>query len=111
MVIPEPFNTSPSLPPAIINTYTAFFNLLNQTLPTTIHNTFNLAYAAISHTLTPSILTSFLYRIFVLYAAMRIIPAVRGVSQEFTSEPNLDSPEPVLPAVQILKANICSPPN
>jgi ICE2 len=97
MVPPEPFNKLPSLPPTIINTYTTFFNLLNQIVPTTIHNTFNLAYTAITHTLTPSILTSFLYRIFVLYAAMRIIPAVRGVSQELTSEPNLDSSEPVLP--------------
>jgi len=79
----------------IINTYNAVSDLLQQILPTTIHNTLNLAYTAITHTLTPSILTSLLYRIFVLYAATRIIPAVRGVSQGLTSEPNFDSHEPV----------------
>jgi ICE2 len=85
----------PYLPPMIVNAYASVLDLLHQILPTTIHNTLNLAYTAITHTLTPSILTSLLYRIFVLYAATRIIPAVRGVSQEFTSEPDLDSPEPV----------------
>ena len=81
----------------IINTYNGVLDLLQQILPTTIHNTLNLAYTAITHTLTPSILTSLLYRIFVLYAATRIIPAVRGVSQDLTSEPNFDSHEPVPP--------------
>jgi hypothetical protein len=81
----------------IIHTYNTFIALLYSILPTTIHNTLNLAYTAITHTLTPSILTSLLYRIFVLYAATRIIPAVRGVSQELTSEPDFDSPEPVPP--------------
>jgi hypothetical protein len=89
----------PYLPPMIVNAYTFILDLLHQILPTTIHNTLNLAYTAITHTLTPSILTSLLYRIFVLYAATRIIPAVRGVSQEFTSEPDLDSSEPVIPTV------------
>ena len=82
----------------IVNAYTSILDLLHQNLPTTIHNTLNLAYTAITHTLTPSILTSLLYRIFVLYAATRIIPAARGVSQEFTSELDLDSSEPVLPS-------------
>jgi ICE2 len=81
----------------IINAYTTILDLLHQILPTTIRDTLNFAYAAITHTLTPSILTSLLYRIFVLYAATRIIPAVRGVSQELTSEPNLDTSEPVTP--------------
>jgi len=70
-------------------------NLLNQLLPTTIHNTLNLAYTAITHTLTPSILTSLLYRIFVLYAATRIIPAVRGVSQDLTWTSTPTTSEPV----------------
>jgi hypothetical protein len=81
----------------IINTYHAFIALLHSILPATIHNTLNLAYTAITHTLTPSILTSLLYRIFVLYAATRIIPAVSGVSQDLTSEPDFDSQEPVPP--------------
>jgi len=93
-----PPSTGPSLPPMIIRTYNTFIALLYSILPTTIHNTLNLAYTAITHTLTPSILTSLLYRIFVLYAATRIIPAVRGVSQELTSEPDFDSPEPVPPS-------------
>jgi hypothetical protein len=79
----------------IINTYISLLDLLHQILPTTFRNTLNLAYTAITHTLTPSILTSLLYRIFVLYAATRIIPAVRGVNQDLTSEPNLDAHEPV----------------
>jgi hypothetical protein len=79
----------------IISTYNTVYDLLQQFLPTTIHNTLNLAYTAITHTLTPSILTSLLYRIFVLYAATRIIPAARGVSQQLTSEPDFDTSEPV----------------
>jgi hypothetical protein len=79
----------------IINTYNSVLDLLHQILPTTIANTLNFAYTAITHTLTPSILTSLLYRIFVLYAATRIIPAVRGVSQGLTE--NKSSSEPVSP--------------
>jgi hypothetical protein len=96
----------------IIHTYNTFIGLLHSVLPTTIHNTLNLAYTAITHTLTPSILTSLLYRIFVLYAATRIIPAVRGVSQELTSELDFDSPEPVpSPPPQSLKTLTSSLPN
>jgi hypothetical protein len=80
----------------IINTYNSVLDLLHQTLPTTIANTLNFAYTAITHTLTPSILTSLLYRILVLYAATRIIPAVRGVSQGLTYETS-SSTEPVAP--------------
>ena len=86
----------------IINAYTTILDLLRQILPTTIRNTLNFAYAAVTHSLTPSILTSLLYRIFVLYAATRIIPAVRGVSQQLTSEPNLDTSEPVSPPFSIV---------
>lgn len=90
---PPPDPSTPSLPPSIINIYTSVLDLLHRFVPPTIHNTFNLAYTAITHTLTPSILTSLLYRISVLYAATRIIPAVRGVSQ-----PNSNTTEPVIPS-------------
>jgi hypothetical protein len=90
-----PTISEPSLPPMIINTYNTILDLLHQFLPTTIHNTLNFAYKAITHTLTPSILTSLIYRIFVLHAATRIIPAVRGVSQQLSPEPNFDTSEPV----------------
>jgi ICE2 len=107
---PPPSNPAvPSLPPWMINVYTSTKDLLNQLLPTTIHNTLNLAYLAIAHTLTPSILTSLLYRIFVLYAATRIIPAVRGVSQDLTwSSSTPRSTEPVPHPLTLLT---CSPPN
>jgi hypothetical protein len=91
---PPPVTTDPSLPPMIINTYNSVLDLLHQILPTTIANTLNFAYTAITHTLTPSILTSLLYRIFVLYAATRIIPAVRGVSQGLYELPSSSEPVP-----------------
>jgi ICE2 len=78
----------------IINTYTALLALFHQHLPPTLHRSLNFAYTAITTTLSPSILTGLMYRISVLYAATRIIPAVRGVSQQLSTQPDLDSSEP-----------------
>jgi ICE2 len=101
---PLPETTQPSLPPMIINTYNTLLDLLRQFLPTTIHNTLNFAYTAIIHILTPSILTSLLYRIFVLYAATRVVPAIRGVHQDL-ADPDFDTSEPVHPIITFILIN------
>jgi len=59
-------------------------------LPTAIHAAFNFLTAAFS-TVTPSVLILLGYRLFVLYASTRIVPAVnesgaRGLSNEPTLE-------------------------
>lgn len=49
---------------------------------------------AIASTITPSIVTSLVYRLSVLYAATRIVPAIRCVSQGVKHVPSLDDEEP-----------------
>ncbi|MCJ1361555.1 hypothetical protein MMC16_000655 [Acarospora aff. strigata] len=65
----------PPFPPIIMATYSTLIDLL-ATLPSTIHAIFNFTTAAFS-TITPSVIISLAYRLFVLYASTRIIPAVR----------------------------------
>lgn len=55
--------------------YSTLIDIL-ATLPSTIHAVFNFITAAFS-TITPSVIISLAYRLFVLYASTRIIPAVR----------------------------------
>lgn len=69
--------------------YTTLIHALS-TLPSTIHSAFTFITAALS-TITPSVLVSLAYRLFVLYASTRIIPAVResgarALSQEASLE-------------------------
>jgi len=60
------------------------------TLPTTIHTSFNFIWAAIM-TITPAVIVSLAYRVFVMYAAARIIPAVReSGSRALTQSPSFD---------------------
>ncbi|KAL9115431.1 MAG: hypothetical protein Q9227_000752 [Pyrenula ochraceoflavens] len=89
--VPNPQATPdfPPFPPIIMASYTTIVDAL-QTLPAAFHATFNFMVAAFS-TITPSVLISLGYRLFVLYASTRIIPAVnengpRGLSREPTLE-------------------------
>ena len=79
----------PPLPPIIMASYTTIMHALS-TLPSIIHAAFNVVTAAFS-AVTPSVLISLAYRLFVLYASTRIIPAVResgarALSQEASLE-------------------------
>ncbi|KAL1624527.1 hypothetical protein SLS54_003870 [Diplodia seriata] len=71
----------PPLPPIIMASYTTLMHALS-TLPSTVHSAFSFIVAAIM-TITPSVLVSLAYRVFVMYAAARIIPAVRESALRF----------------------------
>ena len=79
----------PPFPPIIMSSYTTLMQALS-TLPTTILTSLNFITAAFS-AVTPSVIISLGYRLFVFYASTRIIPAVnesgaRGLSMEPTLE-------------------------
>ena len=77
----------PPLPPALMASYTTLLQALS-TLPRTLHNVFGFMVAAVK-TVTPSVITSLIYRLIVLYAAARIIPAVRSSgAQALASDPS-----------------------
>jgi len=79
----------PPLPPMIMATYTTLLHYLS-TLPTAIHASFNFFMAAVM-TITPSVIISLVYRVFVMYAAARIIPAVReSGARALSQEPSLE---------------------
>ncbi|OJD33609.1 er membrane protein [Diplodia corticola] len=79
----------PPLPPIIMASYTTLMHALS-TLPSTVHSAFSFVVAAIM-TITPSVLVSLAYRVFVMYAAARIIPAVREAgARALTQDPSLD---------------------
>ena len=85
---PQPADFPP-FPPIIMASYTTLMHALS-VLPSTIHAASNFILAALS-TITPSVLISLSYRLFVLYASTRIIPAVResgarALSQEASLE-------------------------
>ncbi|KAK4610666.1 hypothetical protein CLAFUW4_14102 [Fulvia fulva] len=65
----------PPLPPILMASYTTVLQALSS-LPSAIHSIFGFMVAAVS-TVTPSVIISLMYRLMVLYAAARIIPAVR----------------------------------
>jgi len=65
------------------------------TLPSTIHTSFNFIFAAIM-TITPSVIISLAYRLFVMYASARIIPAVReSGARALSQEPSLEDSDGV----------------
>jgi hypothetical protein len=79
----------PPFPPIIMASYTTLLHALS-VLPSTIRAAFSFIIAALS-TITPSVIISLAYRLFVLYASTRIIPAVResgarALSQEASLE-------------------------
>ncbi|KAL3448856.1 ICE2-domain-containing protein [Aspergillus insuetus] len=88
-LVPSPSQAGdfPPLPPIIMASYTTLMHALSL-LPSIIHAAFNMITAVFS-AVTPSVLISLTYRILVLYASTRIIPAVReagarALSQEAT---------------------------
>lgn len=79
----------PPLPPIIMASYTTLIHALGS-LPTIMHTIFNLMVGAVM-TITPSVIISLAYRVFVMYAAARIIPAVReSGARALSQEPSLD---------------------
>ncbi|EEP80883.1 conserved hypothetical protein [Uncinocarpus reesii 1704] len=79
----------PPLPPIIMASYTTLMHTLSS-LPSIIHTAFNVVSAAFS-AISPSVLISLLYRLFVLYASTRIIPAVReSGARALSQEASLD---------------------
>ena len=79
----------PPLPPIIMASYTTLIHVLSS-LPSMVHATFNFVRATLS-TITPSVIISLAYRLFVFYGSTRIIPAVResgarALSQEASLE-------------------------
>ncbi|RLM01091.1 hypothetical protein CFD26_107533 [Aspergillus turcosus] len=87
----SPSQTSdlPPLPPIIMASYSTLMHALSS-LPSIIHGAFNVITAVFS-AVTPSVLISLAYRIFVLYASTRIIPAVReSGARALSQEASLD---------------------
>lgn len=79
----------PPLPPIIMASYTTIMHALSL-LPSIIHAAFNFITAIFS-AVTPSVLISLAYRLFVLYASTRIIPAVReSGARALSQEASLD---------------------
>ena len=79
----------PPFPPIIMASYTTLRQALS-VLPEAIHASFGFIAAALS-TVTPSVLISLAYRLFVLYSSTRIIPAVReSGARALSQEPSLD---------------------
>lgn len=73
--IADPTADFPPLPPIFMASYTTLIQVLSS-LPDTLRSTFGFVSAALQ-TVTPSVIISLTYRLIVLYAAARIIPAVR----------------------------------
>jgi len=79
----------PPLPPVIMATYSTLLHYLSS-LPTAMHASFNFFWAVVM-TITPSVIISLVYRVFVMYAAARIIPAIReSGARALSQEPSLE---------------------
>jgi hypothetical protein len=79
----------PPLPPVIMATYSTLLHYLSS-LPTAAHASFNFVWAVVM-TITPSVIISLAYRVFVMYAAARIIPAIReSGARALSQEPSLE---------------------
>lgn len=79
----------PPLPPIIMASYTTLLHVLSS-LPTILHTSFNLMVGAIM-TITPSVIISLAYRVFVMYASARIIPAIKeSGARALSQEPSLE---------------------
>lgn len=83
----------PPLPPIIMATWSTFLHMLGS-LPSAVHTSLTLLYAAFQ-TITPSVIISLTYRLFVFYCATRIIPAVReSGARALMQEPSIEDTEP-----------------
>lgn len=79
----------PPLPPIIMASYSTLIHMLSL-LPSITHAAFNVVTAAFS-AITPSVLITLAYRLFVFYASTRIIPAVReSGARALSQEASLD---------------------
>ncbi|KAF2275124.1 ICE2-domain-containing protein [Westerdykella ornata] len=79
----------PPLPPIIMASYTTLLHALGS-LPSIIQTGFNLMVGAVL-TITPSVIISLAYRVFVMYASARIIPAIhQSGARALSQEPSLD---------------------
>lgn len=74
----------PPLPSILLASYTTIMHALS-TLPVTIHHGFSLLSAAVM-TITPSVIISLAYRVFVMYLSARIIPAIQTHSDFLGAE-------------------------
>ncbi|TKA27198.1 hypothetical protein B0A50_04535 [Salinomyces thailandicus] len=84
----------PPLPPILMASYTTVLQALSS-LPETLHSALGFMVAAVK-TVTPSVIISLIYRLMVLYAAARIIPAVReSGARALSSDPTLEDSESV----------------
>ena len=88
-VPPTQATAFPPFPPIIMESLSTLRQALS-VLPSAIHAAFNFVMAALS-TITPSVIISLAYRLSVLYASTRIIPAIResgarALSQEASLE-------------------------
>ncbi|PNY27547.1 Uncharacterized protein TCAP_02533 [Tolypocladium capitatum] len=82
----------PPLPPIIMASYSTLLHILGS-LPSAIHSSLALLYAAFQ-TITPSVIISLTYRLFVFYSATRIIPSVRDLgARALMHEPDFDDSE------------------
>ncbi|PHH88164.1 hypothetical protein CDD83_7882 [Cordyceps sp. RAO-2017] len=82
----------PPLPPIIMASYSTLLHVLGS-LPSAIHSSLALLYAAFQ-TITPSVIISLAYRLFVFYSATRIIPSVRDLgARALMHEPDFDDSE------------------
>lgn len=82
----------PPLPPIIMASFSTLMHMLSQ-LPLALHSSFALLYAAFQ-TITPSVIISLAYRLFVFYCATRIIPSVRDLgARAMMQEPDWDDSE------------------
>ncbi|CAK4034538.1 er membrane [Lecanosticta acicola] len=100
--IPPDATEFPPLPPILMASYTTILQALSS-LPSTLHSAFGFMLAAVQ-TVTPSVIISLIYRLMVLYAAARIIPAVRESGARVLAEdPSLeDSSEGVQTLIGLL---------
>jgi hypothetical protein len=79
----------PPLPPIIMASLTTLLHALSS-LPEIAHTGFNLMVGAVM-TITPSVIISLAYRVFVMYASTRIIPAIKeSGARDLSHEPSLD---------------------
>ncbi|KAI7254898.1 ICE2-domain-containing protein [Hortaea werneckii] len=84
----------PPLPPILMASYTTVLQAL-ESVPETLHSALGFMVAAVK-TVTPSVIISLIYRLIVLYAAARIIPAVReSGARALSADPSLEDSEGV----------------
>ncbi|KTW29858.1 hypothetical protein T552_01062 [Pneumocystis carinii B80] len=88
-------------PPIIMESYTTIVSSIAFKIPKALWRTV-FFLKAITSTITPSIITSLVYRLIVLYSATFIVPAVRSVYRGVEHVPSLDDKEPTSRIMNIL---------